>query len=375
MGDYFPRLNLDSRFSADRVLKVSLALLLGFLFLRTSLADHLSTAVATALAVIAGGFLSMLDGSIMRTGVELRQASTGYALSVTDACDGLGISVVYLAIIVALQRGAIAWMSLAKAALAGFLIIQAVNLVRIVLLYAMLPAGSAMFEATHFDVFPLASSALVALLVAAAGNLIPPAAVRTIFLWVAVAIAAGLLWYVIGQAVTGLVLVPLANLLMALVPGALANAIDLQDSRYFVNTNLVTSLTPLRAASLPFAPEAFSLAVPLVAASFVMSQKPVKAKLLLTVAALLVMAAAMSIAAYAEAQGEAAAAGLAQVIAGGQLQSYAPPQALMRAILAAVQNCFVHFNLFVLPYAIFFIEQPQRPSPVPSRPQPRRRNG
>lgn len=375
MGDYVPRLDLDSRFSADRVLKVSLALLLSFLFLRTSLADHLSNAVATALAMIAGGFLSLLDQSLLRTGVELRQGSTGFALSVTDACDGLGISMVYLAIVAALRRGPVSWIELAKAAFAGFLIIQAVNLIRIVLLYAMLPASSAAFEITHFNVFPLASSALVALLVAVAGNLLPPGAGRSIVLWSAIAIAAAVIWHFIGQTVTGLVLVPLANLAMGLVPGRLANTIALETGQYFVNTNLVTSTTPLRAASLPFAPEAFSLAVPLLAASFVMSGKPLRAKLLLAVAALLSMAVAMSIAAVTVAQGEAAAAGLGQVIVGGRLEPYAPPQAVIRAILAAIQNGFVHFNLFVFPFAVFFIEAPRPPSPAPSRPQRRRRNG
>lgn len=380
MSERFPQLNLETRFSWERVIKTSLALLVGFLLLRTSFADAVSNGVATVLAVIASSFLSIFNGDLLRNGVELREASTGFALSVTEACDGLGISVVFVAVAAALQRNGLQWLAFAKAALASLGIIQAVNLVRIILLYEMLPAHSAIFDITHFHAFPLASSALVAALVAATGNLLPQGTSRKLLTWLAIVVCAAVTWYFINLTVTGMILVPVTNLLVALIPGTLIDAVAADAGRYFVNTNLVTSTSPLSAASLPFTPDAFSLALPLLVASLVLSGAPLKTKGLVAAAAMVSMAVAMSIAAITQAQGEAVAFNLTQVISNARLEPYQPPLPLTRAVLAAVQNTFVYFNLFVLPYVIFFTYAPPTPAPAPAapasiRPRRRRRNG
>lgn len=378
MSSRFPQLNLATRFSWERVIKTSFALLLGFLLLRTSIADAVSNGVATVLAIIASGFLSIFNGDLLRNGVELREASTGSALSVTDACDGLGISVVFVSVAAALQRNGFQWPAFAKAALASLAIIQAVNLIRIVLLYEMLPAHSAIFDITHFHAFPLASSALVAALVAATGNLLPQEAGRKLLLWLAIAVCAAIIWYFINLTVTGAMLVPVANVLVALLSGSLIDSIAADAGRHFVNTNLVTSTSPLCAASLPFAPDAFSLALPLLVASLVMSRAPLKTKGLMAVVTVVSMAVAMTIAAITQAQGEAVASNLTQVIAAGRIAPYQPPLSITRAVLAAVQNTIVYFNLFVVPYVIFFIQRPLPPAPTAPASalrQRRRRNG
>jgi hypothetical protein len=285
---------------------------------------------------------------------------------------------VFAAVAAALQRNHVQWLTFAKVLLVSLGIIQAVNLVRIILLYEMLPAHSATFDITHFHAFPLASSALVAALAAATGRLLPPAEGRTLALWLALATGAAILWYVIGATVTGAILLPAANLLTPLLSGSLIESIAADGGRVFVNSNLVTSTSPLSAASLPFTPEAFSLAVPLLAASLVVSRAPLKTKALLVMAAAASMAMAMSIAAITQAQGEAVASQLTQVVANGKLEPYQPPLPLTRAVLAAVQNTIVYFNLFVLPYVVFFIRPPLAPAPAapaPTRQQRRRRNG
>jgi hypothetical protein len=310
--------------------------------------------------------------------VELREASTGFALSVTEACDGLGISAVFVAVAAALQRNGFQWLAFGKAVLASLAIIQAVNLIRIVLLYEMLPAHSAIFDITHFHAFPLASSALVAALVAATGNLVPQEAGGKLLLWLAIAVCVAIIWYFINLTVTGVMLVPVANLLVALLSGSLIDSIAADAGRHYVNTNLVTSTSPLSAASLPFTPDAFTLGLPLLVASLVMCRAPLKTKGLMAVLAVVSMAIAMTIAAITQAQGEAVASNLTEVIAAGRIAPYQPPLSITRTLLAVAQNTIVYFNLFILPYVIFFIQLPLPPAPTAlasALRQRRRRNG
>jgi exosortase/archaeosortase family protein len=370
MSGSFPQLNLETRFSRSVLFKIGLVLILGFCLLQTPIADHVSNFTATLLAVIAEGVLRAAGGHVLRTGTELRQISTGHALSVTEACDGFGILLVYLALAAGLSRAPFPRVGYAKAALAALLVIEAVNLLRIALLYGLLPAQSAGFDITHSYLFPLASALLIAILIGLTGSYLRRENARNTMLWTALAFLAAIAWYFVAAPVTGALLVPVAN---QLLPRTLIESIAQEGGQYWVNTQLVTSLSPLRAASLPFTPEAFSLGVPLLAASLVMAPAPLGSKTLIVACAVLSMTAAMALASITQTYGEAATSGLSQVVGEHGLGPYVPPTDLKRALAAATQNTLVYFNLFVLPFLILFLRAPSAPRPVPAN--RRRRNG
>ncbi|MFN4142818.1 hypothetical protein [Aestuariivirga sp.] len=361
MSGILPGLPQTDRFSWTLIAKLGAGLLLGFLLLRTGLGEYISGTIATLLAVVSSAVLEVFRGDVLRSGSELRSGETGYALSVTSACDGLGLTVTLLSTLAALAAPPFSWARYLAVAGAGFVLIQAFNLARILSLYGLLPATSAGFELVHFHIFPLLSALLIAGIVLLAGHRSFSVPAGALLRWCAIALAGAVIWHFVADAVTGAILVPLSSATIRLVPGMLVIGISEQGGGHFIDTTLVTSHAPVSLASLPFSPRDFAVGFPLLAASLLVANAPPKSKLLVALMALLGMALAVSAAAFTLAQGEAVAAGLTQLASSSRLESYEPPGGASRSVLAALQNCAVYFNLFIMPFVIFFLPTTRPP--------------
>lgn len=378
MNGLFPALPQADRFTWISFGRLLAALLLGFLVLRTDIGRALSDGISYGLARLAAVLLGTLQADVLRTGSELRNTTTGDALSVTSACDGLGLTIALLAGLAALAVSPFAWMSIAAISAAGFIVLQLFNMLRILTLYGLLPATSSAFALAHYQIFPLASAVIVAAIIAMSGRRLSPvtssATIRGLLLWCGVAIAAALLWHIAGEVAVSFLVTPLSNAMIHVVPGILVDGIRGSAGTFLVDTNLVTSQSPLSTASLPFAPTDFTISVPLLAASLGTASVPWKRKLFAAALAAFSFALAMTIAAYTLAQDEASVSGLKQLVSSSRLETYQAPGAVMRGLLVALQNAIVYFNLFFLPFIVFFLgDSPSHDRrPAGSR---RRRNG
>lgn len=327
-------------------------LFLGFLLLRTEMALQMSEGITVALAAASHFVLRLFGAELTRAGAELRNIVTGNALSVTEACDGLGIVVTSLAILISLQRGTLG--NLARWAVFAFVAIQASNFLRIILLYWLLPSGSAGFQSMHFEIFPRLSAALVALVAWAYISRGQPLRWISAAKWLAIACVAGVGVYLATPFVLAALILPLANMLSGFVFASPVNGIALEADGYVAITSLAENVASLKLVHVSIEAGAFILGLPLLAASLALSGARAAHKLALSLAAIVLMTVALLMAAHTDVFNYASTHKVDQQVAGEILQAYALPPRTFRILLATLQNVVVHFNLFVLPFLIFF---------------------
>ena len=299
----------------------------------------LGDGVAVVLAQFATPVLQLFDPGILRSGTELRGAG-GWAVRVSEVCDGHGLAISLAAGLAGLAAGAgdglrRLWL--------GLLAIQVFNLVRIVVLALVLSEAPAAFDTVHVVVFPLLTVALLAVAVLPLSRALP---------LLALALPLVLVWLAIADTVAQ-VLVPPANLILSALAGPEVGQIAHRAAGWTIGTNLMAGeaggqvslfLAPLRPAD-------FALALPVVLAATALTRRSVW-----LIPFVVSMLAALSLAAVTAVWGLAAAQAPATlVVPDGSgafvTQDFTPPETL-RALLRLAQNTLVHLNLLVLPFLI-----------------------
>lgn len=325
-------------------------LIAGFMLVRTPPAEALFLGVASVLATVSAGLLQMGAYDMVRSGIELRDAATGHAIAVTSACDGHGLLISAAAVIAWLQPRSSElrpWWQIFIVAVGAIL---AFNLARIVLLFVSIGVPM-VATAQHLFVAPLLSVLLVAAVAFYASGLSARANIRSPLLWLAVAGLIAILWYLIDEAISCLVVVPISNAILWLLPGRLVNAIACDSAGASLITHAAVALQPLEVITVEFHPSDFTIALPFIVASLAIRPQPVRL-LGCIVLSLMLFAAAMALAAMTIAHDQAIAAEIMTLR--GQFFStpYEPAGELLLAVMKAGQNAVVHFNLFLLPLMI-----------------------
>lgn len=322
-----------------QLLAALLALALGFAIEMGPVGQAAGETVARGIAIVARPLLELLGVDLVRHGVELRAPLAGWAVRVSEVCDGMGLVVALLAAIVVLvpgQGGSIGWGL--KRALIGLVAIQLFNLARVVFLALALGRGGAAFGVLHDQVFPLFTVFVIAAV------LIPPARLAG---FAGLAAILTLLWAPLAEPVSAL-LVPLANGMLEWTAQAEVGRIGETQGVWSVGTMLVAGTDPLRLYRAPLEPQHFTVALPVIVAAAGLMRRPG-----LLVLALPLMMAALCVAAPVAVMALAAdKAPVLVLLPDGDgafhAAEYVVPETL-RGVLRLVQNTLVHFLLLVLP--------------------------
>lgn len=309
----------------------------GFALADSGPGQALGDAVAAGLAAVAAPILQLFDPGILRSGTELRSV-TGWAVRVSEVCDGHGLAISLAAALAALLPRDGLWRLVL-----GLVAIQLFNLIRIVVLALVLSGAPGWFDIVHAGIFPLLTVALLAFCVLPLRRTLPLLAlsVPLILLWLPFA-------DLFAQA-----LVPPANLILSLVAGPEVGQIAQRAAGWTIGTNLLASESAGQVSRYlaPLRPADFALALPLLLAAVALTRRP-----LWLIAALLSMIAALALAAVTSVWSLAAAHAPATLLIpdgrGAMLaQDFTPPE-ITRALVRLAQNVIVHLNLLVLPFLI-----------------------
>jgi len=320
------------------------ALALGFSLL--PLLGWFFDALAMLLASTSRIVLVALSYEVLQTGTELREADLGFAIEVTEACDGHGLLIAWVAILLLMQ------LSLKKRLLfffAGFLIIQLFNLLRINVLFAVSQLGMQTFNAAHYYIFPLLTALLMLLLTA----FINPKLQKSVLLTVGLTIIIATLWFLIGEDITIALTLPAAEFVNGILGfDEVGRAVE-REAGWRVMSQLVQSQTPLRFYLYPFYPADFTLALPVILAS-VLAMRSGLGYLALAIVSMAValalnyhtgiwtIAIAKDVAFLALSQGDGTAV----------LVRYEAPSAVLLEAFRLAQNVVVHFLLLVCPVVV-----------------------
>lgn len=104
------------------------------------------------LATISTAVVLPFDDTVIAQGRVLRDATTGFAVSIEAGCNGVEAAIVLIAGIVAFPASL---KNKAIAILAGFLFVQALNIVRIISLFYLGQRNYTVFEWFHLYLWPV----------------------------------------------------------------------------------------------------------------------------------------------------------------------------------------------------------------------------
>lgn len=355
----------------------------GFVLLETPPIAALFAAVTNGLAVVAASLLSLMGFDMVRNGVELRDTVSGHAVVVTSACDGSGLVVSFFAMIAWLGGRTRAFPRPVAAILAAVVGILAFNLIRVIILFLSIGVPTLML-AQHLYIAPLLSSVLVAVLACNARGLQLADILPNLKTWLGIAFLVALAWYGIRDDVSCIIAAPISNAMLWLTPFGVSQGIACSQAGALLTTTGVLALQPPSFVTTEFYPSDFTLAAPLVVASLVVALRgkdlPIPTLLGRMASSALLFCLAMTVAALTIGYDTVTSARVTAVSFNGIVGTYHTPSLFVLGALKAGQNMLVHFNLFVLPFAMAGRHQPAAaPSPPPTsrpphgRPSRRRR--
>lgn len=289
--------------------------------------------VAQGLALPAGPLLHLLGIETLRSGVELRTAD-GWAIRVSEVCDGMGLVVALAAVLAARAPG---WRRGLRRAAIGVAAIQGFNLLRILALVLALEHAPEAFDRLHLEVFPWLTVALIGALA------LPPARLAQL---AAIMLPLAVLWHWLAEPASAL-LVPPANLLLAALAPAEVGAIARTTAAWSVGSGFLASEHPVTLFRAPIWPADFTLALPVLAAAALRTGRVAG-----LAAAPLLMLAALALGAVTAVWG--LATGPMVLLHPDGTGAFLPlPYARPEIALVLVrlaQNVLVHFTLLVLPF-------------------------
>lgn len=104
------------------------------------------------LATVSSMLIMPFDDNVISQGRILRDAITGFAVSIESGCNGVEAAIVLIAGVLAFPAN---WRQKAAAIVLGFFAIQALNIVRIVSLFYLGQWNYGIFEWTHLYFWPV----------------------------------------------------------------------------------------------------------------------------------------------------------------------------------------------------------------------------
>lgn len=306
--------------------------------------------MARLLAVACSGLLNVVGFSIIRTGTELREAVSGWAVDVTSVCDGHGLVFAWAAIVTALRPG---WRVGLLAVGAGILAILLFNLLRIVVLAGVLAHVPRGFETVHVYIFPLLTAVLM--LALARFVLKRPVSGASVLL----VLICALVWFFIGASITARLFVPVANGVLSLAgPDGIGTIAD-RAPGWTVDSSLIARSEPLAFHMAGLNPNDFTLAMPVLIACALMV-RPFWPGLALALPLIILATVLASVAALWSVAGAAAVTEMAvRDDAGLRAVPYALPGVWQSELVRLAQNVLVHLNLLVLPVLILVSPRPE----------------
>lgn len=309
-----------------------IVLALGFALIDSAAGRTVGDLVAQALAIPSRPILHLLGLDVLRNGVELRSPE-GWAIRVSEVCDGLGLVVALAALLAAQAPG---WRQGLRRLAIGVAAIQGFNLLRIVVLALVLHHAPGAFDGLHLVLFPYLTIALIGVLVLRPARVVQMAAL---------ALPLILLWLWQADPLSAL-LVPPANLILSVLAPAEVTSIAATGTGWSVGSLFLASEDPVALFRAPIRPADFALAMPVLAAAALRSGHMAG-----LVAAPALMVAALALGAETAVWG--LASGSMVVLSpdgtGAFLpMPYARPETAV-ALVGLMQNVLVHFTLLVLP--------------------------
>ena len=339
----------EGSFAAAIALAV-LLLLAGFALATSGFGHALSDVVAMALAWAATLALAPFGFDLIRDGVELRSALAGWAIRVSEVCDGIGLFVALTALILLRHRaaGSLTWRAVLGDIGLGFLAIQLFNLARVVVLAVVLGTAPEWFDSTHAGLFPFLTFLLVTWLC------LPR---QTLPLLWGLAAALSLIWPFVAGPIGALLVAP-ANLLLGLIaPLGIGTITPGASGNFVVDTTFVASLDPVQLFVAPIRPADFLLAVPVLAVAALLSRRIWPLALALVAMALALVCGALT-ASWALAEAQAPLQVLRPDGAGAYIATDYTVPALAQSLISVLQSSLVHLNYLVLP--VLMLAAPSR---------------
>jgi exosortase/archaeosortase family protein len=122
------------------------------LFLSTSSVEqYLSQPIVQLYSVLTEWMVRAGHGSITREGNVLIEPTTGATVYVTQACDGVGVLAIFLAMLLAARPG---FWNFLRPALILIVVMQVWNLVRVVILFNLRSGSQTVYDLAHVYVSP-----------------------------------------------------------------------------------------------------------------------------------------------------------------------------------------------------------------------------
>lgn len=127
-------------------------LVLFTLELLSPIQQHFIQPFTGGLATISTLLILPFDDTVISTGRILRDSASGFAVSIEAGCNGIEASIVLIAGILAFPAS---WPQKCIAIIAGFVAIQALNVVRIISLFYLGQWNYPIFEWSHLYLWPV----------------------------------------------------------------------------------------------------------------------------------------------------------------------------------------------------------------------------
>jgi exosortase/archaeosortase family protein len=359
---------------------------------QTWAADPLIVAIAEVATVLIEG----AGGAITRVGNVLTHTGTDISVHVTEACDGLGIFMVFAAALAALRFG---WRATLAAVAGLFVLVQLFNLARVVGLFYLRAGPQAFYDAAHLYLVPYLTALICgAYLIAACDRWHPNWARagstdfhsigginRTVFARFIVALALGFaVWWITGPYLLFPALRVVAAAIAAIVHGpAMAAVVDAEWDQWIVQTRLLKPGTVNQLFDIPVQPRHFTLGFPLIwAAVFCVSSSRRElrnlafASVIAFAAYSLVLALQLMVTVPKVAERTAANVLILEPsLVGPVVWEYRPPPSALIALLDLLRVSLVYLNFFLLPTALAalaWVVGRDRPEAQVPRERPRR---
>lgn len=134
------------------LIRLSFYLVIGFLVLKDPALSPIIDDICLFLAKITVIILNIFDNTIVRHEFIIYRVSYGYAIEVTKACAGLSFILTLVAAIIAYPAR---WIERSKGIILVIVIIQGVNVIRIIsLFYFKIVSNGRFFDMAHEQIWP-----------------------------------------------------------------------------------------------------------------------------------------------------------------------------------------------------------------------------
>ena len=302
--------------------------------------------IALSLAISGEMVLGLIGDPVLRTGTELRNLANGWAINVTEVCDGHGIIFAWIAVIVGTG---FSWRKSIILVAVGFCGIQLFNLIRIITLGLTIPAGGTLFDTVHLFTFPLLTSGLVSVMLLFALRL--PFRRGLIAAILSLILSFG--WLKFSEPVAATIFVTPINAILQFVGPNVIGVVAERGSGWTVGTNLIASIEPLRLYLAQFYPPDFLIFVPVVFAAILIKPRLWQYWFVGVFALLLALGAAVlgTVTATWSVVDTFDVTNMVVTTGEGLLRAelYSLPSDNFQAVIRLTQNIIVHLNLLVLP--------------------------